>query len=340
MAKGIHSPILKPVTEAISFDELEKAGDDSRTGNDNRFIKRIGSNDYLFNRVIIPADKIDAMIENHPLNPRVQKFLNKVSLAKLMSEISKTNGVQQPPVCTYSNGKYQTIDGSRRTMASKLLGLPITIEYTADFVSDEDASAYILATDTNENQSAYENAVDLYNRYVDFKSDWEKNVGGKWNDTLFIAEENCSGSTLTRSKRIATSLNEKFFLQGDPNKFASRDLISFISMKAKPEINFKDTFFERLNNVFKSCLEQCGEDWDFSDFKKLFNTEFGIKQSEKRSNKDVLCVVTVEAGDDFEDLNVTLAKKSKSFSVEFPFEFTEAIESKLRDFIVKEFDNN
>lgn len=341
MAKGITGSVLKPIQEdKVSFDELEQAADDSRTGNDNQFIKRVGSSEYLFNRVTIPADRIKELVDIHPLNPRIQKFLNNVSLSKLMKEIVKTNGVQQPPVCVYDNGKYKTLDGSRRTMASLILGYPLTIEYTADNVSDEDAKAYIEATDTNENQSAYENVVDLHIRYIDFKANWEKDNAGKFKDEFFLAESEISQSTLSRAKSIVANLNEHFFFNGDPNKFTYRDLAALASLIKKPAVNFKDTFYDKVGKVFESCLSNVGDDWDFNDFKKEFNAEFGIKSVEQTGGKGVLCMITLEAGDDFKDFDITVSKKKKSFSVEFPFEMTDEIEKKLRELIVKEFDNN
>ena len=150
MNKRLQASVLSDVKEPVNFDELEGGVFDSRTGNDNQFIKKIGNHDYLFNRVTIPAEQICDMVVAHDLNPRVQKFLNEISLSRLMKDILKTNGVQQPPVCTYVDGKYWALDGSRRTRASSLVGLPLVIEYTADRVDEEDALMYINATDSNE----------------------------------------------------------------------------------------------------------------------------------------------------------------------------------------------
>ena len=339
--KDLRKMNMPDAGSSVSFDEFNDASAPTgRTSHDNTFVKRIGSGDYLFNRVVIPADKIKDMVKAHHLNPRIQSLLNPVSLAKLISDIKKTGGVQQPPICVCVDGVYYSIDGSRRTEACSLIGMPLTIEYTCDNVPDSDCELYIASTDVNTNQSVFEKSMVVFNNYIDFKSNWERTRSDRFKDEYFFDEFGIAKSHLGRIKKICTIYNYRFFENGDTNKFGYRELLSMAGVVLKQRVNCgSDEFDAKVDNVFGLCLSEFGDDWDVENFKDVFATEFNIKRTSPVLNDNRLCVITVMEDGELVDKNVSITKKKESFVVEVPVNCSDEIKEKLKQFILATFDD-
>ena len=179
-----------------------------------------------------------------------------------MRDIEKTNGVQQPPVCVCVDGVYYSLDGSRRTKVCELLGYPLTIEATDDYVSDEDCELYIKSTDVNTNQSIFEKAMVAFNEYMDVKSSRERVSAEKFKDASYAEETGMAVSHLTRIKKVCTTYNYRFFENGDTNKFGFRELISMSQMVLKQRVNKGEKFDDLVDIVFSRCVDEFGSEWD------------------------------------------------------------------------------
>ncbi|PSV01164.1 hypothetical protein [Photobacterium kishitanii] len=308
--------------------------------------KKIGKNEYTFKRIIIPAIDVKNLVMSHPLNPRVQALLNKVSVGNLIRQISKSGAIQTPAVCLFDgeDGKYYALDGSRRKFSAVELGMDLPVEFSTDEISEEDIKLYIQSTDTSEKWSVFEKIKKVEGEYFAFVDAWrDENAFATWNDRLFVevSEDINSVSNLSAYKKIWTELDYDIFASGDANKFTQADLTSFATLVRKLRVNNKnelDKVTNAINGAFEYVSDQFVDEWTPKMYFEALSAQLGIKSPKNpATEKNDLCVITDGEGEEF---TVTYQQTPKGFRVNIPTKITnEDLLEKLKVFLIAELDN-
>jgi len=105
-----------------------------------------------FKRTTVPANDVGSLTYAHPMNKRIAEELTRSSLADVISSISRQQ--YQPVIAQLIDGKYATLDGSRRRKAALFANVGLNILYCEEALSRAEVKAL-----SKELQSAKEHSI-------------------------------------------------------------------------------------------------------------------------------------------------------------------------------------
>ncbi|GGP58740.1 virulence regulon transcriptional activator VirB [Shewanella algicola] len=108
-----------------------------------------------FKRKNVPADQVEVLTYAHSMNKRIAEELTQASLADVISSISRQQ--YQPVIAQLVDGKYATLDGTRRRQSAIYAGVGLNVLYCEEELTRAEVKALSKELQTAKEHSIRDN---------------------------------------------------------------------------------------------------------------------------------------------------------------------------------------